>query len=147
MYFTMRTRCDSFDDTSYESKRKGQEGTTVHRYRLNGGVPGQTDLISFDIDPARVIGMPTTDQMDTWELEEQWLVVTCEKMQVKRGTTEDGREYTLTSFVVSELHPMSAEEHKQLQAARKKTKADRKAQRAADKAAKSADKDKGKKAA
>jgi hypothetical protein len=144
MYYLFKTRCDSIEDTSYDSKRKGQEGSRIQRFRLNGSVPNQPDLIAFDLDPARVVGMPTTEQMDTWEMDEQWLVVTCEKMNVKRGTTDDGRDYTLISFTVSELHPMSTEERKQLQGARKHVREERKAKRAVDKAAKASSTEKSK---
>jgi hypothetical protein len=135
MYFTIRGRVDSIEDTTYPrqvNKGKADEHEElVPRYSLTLSVPGMTDLVRCDLDPERVDNMPAIKVFDQWELDETWVVVTADAFRLAKGNT-DGRAWALASFSVIKVEEMPAQERQALVDARRKVKAARK-QKAADK--------------
>jgi hypothetical protein len=132
MYFTIRGRVDSIEDTSYPRKNKeGEPQEMIARYSLTLSIPGMQDLVRCDLDPQRVENMPAIKVFDQWELDETWVVVTADALRLAKGNT-DGRAWALASFHVVKVEELPAQERQALVDARRKVKAARK-QKAADK--------------
>lgn len=129
MYFTIRGRVESIEETSYprlvKEKGKPDREETVLRYQLTLTVPGMQDLVKCDLSPDRIEGLPAMKQMEQWELDETWVVVTAESMRLTKGDT-DGRAWALVSFSVSAVAEMSAPERSALVESRRKVKTARK---------------------
>lgn len=132
MYFTIRGRVDSIEDTSYPRKTKeGEPQELIPRYSLTVAIPGMTDLVRCDLDPQRVENMLAIKVFDQWEMDETWVVVTADALRLAKGNA-DGRAWALASFSVVKVEEMPAQERQALVDVRRKVKAARK-QKAADK--------------
>jgi hypothetical protein len=138
-YFQILGKCEETDDSSYTRTRDGKE-ETVSKVQLSLVVPGMQDRVRVEL-PLELA--PSTDLLAQWELEESWLMVSAASMRALsfRRTNPRPGEKELSAFVVfaaTNVREASAEERKQLQAARKAQKVQakqRRAARAAEKAA------------
>jgi hypothetical protein len=138
-YFQILGKCEETDDSSYTRTRDGKE-ETVSKIQLSLVVPGMQDRVRVEL-PLELA--PSTDLLAQWELEESWLLVSATSMRALsfRRTNPRPGEKELSAFVVfaaTSVREASAEERKQLQAARKAQKVaakQRRAARAAEKAA------------
>src|SRR5690348_6766362 len=106
MYFTLRGRVDGFEDSSYE--RVINEGTPeqtterVPRFQLTLDIPGVTELVRCDLSPDRIPDLPGQKVFDKWELEESWVVVTCDNFRVSKGQIGK-RVWALASFTATKV--------------------------------------------
>jgi hypothetical protein len=147
-YFTILGKCEETDDSSYTRVRDGKE-ETVAKIQLSLVVPGMQDRVRVEL-PLELA--PSTDLLAQWELEESWLLVSATSMRALsfRRTNPRPGEKELSAFVVfaaTSVREASAEERKQLQAARKAQKVAAKQRRAARAAEKAAQKEAAKDAA
>ena len=141
-YFTILGKCEETDDSSYTRYTRLRDGKeeTVSKVQLSLVVPGMQDRVRVELPLALA---PSTDLLAQWELEESWLMVSATSMRALsfRRTNPRPGEKELSAFVVfaaTSVREASAEERKQLQAARKAQKVQakqRRAARAAEKAA------------
>src|SRR5579871_4046654 len=142
-YFTLIGKCEEAEDTSYDRKTDDGKTEKVQKFQLSVVVPGMQDRVRVEF--AEEVA-PTIDQMNQWELEENWLVISASAMRTIAFDRQNARpgEKKSAAFVVyvgSNVREATPDERKQLQASRKalKTKAkQRRAERAAEKAAKKA---------
>jgi hypothetical protein len=143
MYFTIRGRVDSFEDSSYE--RTINEGTTeqtterVPRFQLMLDIPGVSEMVRCDLSPDRIPDLPGQKVFDKWELEETWVVVTADNFRVSKGQTGK-RVWAMSSFSAVKVEEMSAQERQALLDTRRQSKTARKQKAAASRAAKAAEK-------
>jgi hypothetical protein len=141
-YFTILGKCEETDDSSYERTTADGKKETVSKIQLSLVVPGMQDRVRVEL-PLEVA--PSTDLLSQWELEESWLLVSARSMRAmsfRRNNPRPG-EKELSAFVVfaaTNVREASAEERKQLQAARKAQKVQAKQRRAARAAEKAAQK-------
>ncbi|MBA3824993.1 MAG: hypothetical protein H0X24_13990 [Ktedonobacterales bacterium] len=139
MYFTIRGRVDSFEDSSYE--RTVNEGTPeattemVARYQLMLDIPGVAEMVRCDLSPDRIPDLPALKVFDKWELEESWVVVTADNFRQTKGT-KGNRTWAMASFSAVKVEEMSAAERQAILDARRQTKTARKQKAAAARAAK-----------
>ena len=136
-YFQITAKVEEADESSYTVQSTGE---IVTKIQLSLVVPGMRDrvLCELPLDKA-----PKTDLLERWELEESWVVVSAEGMRAlafERSNTRAGEKPVgaMVVFQAVDVREASADERKQLQAARKAQKVaakQRRAARAAEKAA------------
>jgi len=132
-YFQVIAKVEEADDASYTRTTADGKEELVSKVQLSLVVPGMQERVRCEL-PLEVA--PSTDVIERWELEEAWVVVSAAGMRAlafKRSNTRPG-EKEVGSFVVFQataVREASAEERKQLQAARKAQKVVAKQRRAA----------------
>ena len=139
-YFQVIAKVEEADDASYTRTTAEGKEELVSKVQLSLVVPGMSERVRCELP---LEAAPSTDLIERWELEEAWVVASASGMRAlafKRSNTRPG-EKEVGSFVVFQataVREASAEERKQLQAARKAQKVvakQRRAARAAEKAA------------
>ena len=131
-YFQIIGKCEETDDSSYTRTTADGKEETVSKVQLSLVIPGMQDRVRVEL-PLEVA--PSTDLLSQWELEESWLVVSATGMRAlafKRSNARAG-EKEVGSFVVfagTTAREATADERKQLQAARKAQKTQAKQRRA-----------------
>jgi hypothetical protein len=141
--FTVIGKCEETEDTSYTRTTADGKEEMVSKVQLTLVIPGMQERVRCELP---LEAAPSTDQLERWELEESWLVVSASGMRAlafKRSNTRPG-EKEVGSFVVfqgSDVREATAEERRQLQAARKAQKVHAKQRRAARQAEKKAAKE------
>jgi hypothetical protein len=141
MYITFRGRVDSFEDTTYTRQVKQKDGSlrdeTVQRYQLILSLPGSQEPIRVDVSPERIPDLPTLAILEQWELDESWVVATCDSTRLAKGSTDD-RAWALVSFSGAHVQVMNETERKTMLTARRDFKQARKAKAQAAREAKKA---------
>src|SRR6185312_8743749 len=102
-------------------------------------IPGVTELVRCDLSPDRIPDLPGQKVFDKWELEESWVVVTCDNFRVSKGQIGQ-RVWAMASFTATKVEEMSAADRQALLDTRRQTKTARKQKAAASRAAKTAEK-------
>src|SRR5215472_14405355 len=136
-YFSITAKVEEVNESSYTVQSTGE---IVTKIQLSLVVPGMRDrvLCELPLDKA-----PKSDLLERWELEESWVVVSAEGMRAlafERSNARAGEKPVgaLVVFQAVDVREASADERKQLQAARKAQKIaakQRRAQRQAERAA------------
>ena len=143
-YIEITGKCEEADESSYTNRTTGE---IVTKIQLSLVLPSMRDRLQVELPLDKA---PKPDILERWELEEAWVVVSCESMRAltfERSNARAGEKATgaLVVFQGVEAREAFADERKQLQAARKVQKVaakQRRAQRQAEKdAAKAAEKD------
>ena len=129
-YFQITAKVEEVDESSYTVQSTGE---VVTRIQLSLVVPSMRDRVRCEL-PLDVA--PKTDQLEKWELEESWVVVSADGMRAlafQRSNVRAGEKPVgaLVVFQASAVREASAEERKQLQQARKAQKIVAKQRRAA----------------
>src|SRR5256885_184609 len=98
-YFTLIGKCEEAEDTSYERKTDDGKTEKVQKFQLSLAMPGMQDPVRVEF--AQEVA-PTTDQMNQWELEENWLVVSASAMRTITFDRQNARpgEKKSAAFVV-----------------------------------------------
>ena len=138
-YFDITGKCEEADESSYTIQSTGEIVTKV---RLSLIIPSMRDRVQCEIPLEKA---PKPDVLERWELEEAWIVISAESMRTlafERSNARAGEKPigALVVFQAVELREATAEERKQLQAARKAQKIAAKQRRAARQAEKQAQK-------
>jgi hypothetical protein len=127
--FTITGRVRETEQSSYTNKSSGE---VIEKRQLSLDVPGMREsvLVEFDLEHA-----PKDDLLDQWELDEAWVVVGAESMRALAFNRRNPRpgESSLSAMVVFrgvEARPVTADERRSLQTARKQQKQQEKARRA-----------------
>jgi len=139
-YFEITGKCEEADESSYTIQSTGEVVTKV---RLSLVIPSMRDRVQCELPLEKA---PKPDVLERWELEESWIVVSAESMRAlafERSNARAGEKPVgaLVVFQAAEVREATAEERKQLQAARKAQKVAAKQRRAARAAEKQATKD------
>ena len=129
MYYTIRGRTDSIEETPYErtiNKGKADERKEmVQRFQLTLTIPGQQEAVKVDLSPEKIADLPKFQTMEQWETDETWVIVTADVLRTAKGET-DGRAWAMFTFSAVKVEEMSATEKKSLTDARKQVKQIRK---------------------
>ena len=136
-YFQITAKVEEVNESSYTNQSTGEIITKV---QLSLVVPSMRDrvLCELPLDWA-----PKIDNLERWELDESWVVVSAEGMRalaLQRSNARAGEKPVGAIVVVQavDVREASADERKQLQATRKAQKLQqkqRRAQRQAERAA------------
>ena len=136
-YFEITAKVEEVNESSYTLQSTGEIITKV---QLSLVVPSMRDrvLCELPIDKA-----PKPETLDTWELEESWVVVSAEGMRAlafERSNARAGEKPVgaLVVFQGVEAREATPDERKALQQARKAQKVQAKQRRAAPQAEKKA---------
>jgi hypothetical protein len=135
-YFQIIGKCEETDDSSYTRTTADGKQEIVSKVQLSLVIPGMQDRVRVEL-PLDLA--PSTDLLSQWELDESWLVVGATSMRAlafKRTNARPGEKEvgSLVVFAGATVREASAEERKQLQAARKAQKIQAKQRRAQRKA-------------
>jgi hypothetical protein len=116
-YVSLAAKLEGYEESSYTSSVTGEQRSKI---QLTLTIPSMRDrvLCEFDLEHA-----PSTELLDTWELEESWLIVSANSFRA------------MVVFQGVEVHEASVEERKQLQEAKKAARLQTKQRRAARQAA------------
>ena len=136
-YIDITGKCEEADESSYTNRATGE---VITKIRLSIVLPSMRDRIQCELPLDKA---PKPDILERWELEESWVVVSCESMRAltfERSNARAGEKPTgaLVVFQAVEAREVTADERKQLQASRKAQRVaakQRRAARAAEKAA------------
>jgi hypothetical protein len=136
-YFQITAKVEEVNESSYTLQSTGEVITKV---QLSLVVPGMRDRVLCELPQAEA---PKADQLDRWELEEAWVVVSAEGMRAlafERANARAGEKPVgaLVVFQGTEVREATADERKALQQARKAQKVKQKQARAARQAEKQA---------
>jgi hypothetical protein len=143
-YFQITAKVEDVNESSYTIQATGE---IVSKIQLSLVVPNMRDRVQCELPLDKA---PKTDLLERWELEESWVVVSAEGMRAlafERSNARAGEKPVgaMVVFQAVDVREASADERKQLQAARKAQKiaakqrrAQRQAERAAAKAAQAA---------
>jgi hypothetical protein len=139
-YISLTCKCSEVDESSYTNQSTGE---VVTRIRLTVTLPTMSERLTCEIPLDKA---PSSDQLDRWEMDESWLVVTADSMRAIGYTRQNVRagERPVGSLVVFnavEIREANPDERKQLQEARKAQKLANKQRHAARQAAKAAEKE------
>jgi hypothetical protein len=139
-YMTLVTKVEEVSEQSFDRQKDGGTSETITKVQFSLVVPGMQDrlLAEMPLDQA-----PKPDILERWELDEAWVVIGADRLRAigfKRPNARPGEKEAgaLVVFQASEIREATAEERKQLQAARKAAKLqakERRAKRAAEKLA------------
>jgi hypothetical protein len=139
-YMTLVTKVEEVSEQSFDRQKDDGTSETITKVQFSLVVPGMQDrlLAEMPLDQA-----PKPDILERWELDEAWVVVGADRLRAigfKRPNARPGEKEAgaLVVFQASEIREATAEERKQLQAARKAAKLqakERRAKRAAEKQA------------
>jgi hypothetical protein len=129
-YFQITAKVEEFDESSYTIQSTGE---VITKIQLSLVVPSMRDRVRCEL-PLDVA--PKTDQLEKWELEESWVVVSADGMRAlafQRSNVRAGEKPVgaLVVFQASAVREATADERKQLQQARKAQKVAAKQRRAA----------------
>ena len=138
-HFTITAKVEEVNESSYTNRTTGE---IVTKIQLSLVVPSMRDRVLCELPLERA---PKTDMLDRWELEESWIVVTADAMRAlafERANARAGEKPVgaLVVFQAVDAREATADERKQLQAARKAQKIAAKQRRAARAAEKQASK-------
>ncbi len=139
-YMTLVTKVEEVSEQSFDRQRDDGTTETVTKVQFSLVVPGMQDRLLAEMPLEQA---PKTDILERWELDEAWVVVGADRLRAigfKRPNARPGEKEAgaLVVFQASEIREATAEERKQLQAARKAAKLQakqRRAKRAAEKQA------------
>jgi len=128
-YIQITAKLEEANESSYTIQSTGEVASKV---QLSLVVPGMRDRILCELPLEKA---PKPDLLDRWELEESWLVVSCDGMRAlafERSNARAGEKQVgaLVVFQGVEAREASADERRQLQAARKAQKVAAKQRRA-----------------
>jgi hypothetical protein len=137
-YMTLMTKVEEVSENSYERTKDDGTIETITKVQFSLVLPGMQGRLLAEM-PLELA--PKPDICERWELEEAWVVVGADRLRAigfkrpnaRRGEKEAG---ALVVFQAIEIREATAEERKQLQAARKAAKLqakERRAKRAAEK--------------
>jgi hypothetical protein len=129
-YFTLTAKLEEVNESSYTVKSTGEIVTKV---QLSLVVPSMRHRVLCELPLERA---PKTETLDRWELEESWVVVSADAMHAlafERANARAGEKpvRALVVFQAVDTREATADERKQLQAARKAQKVAAKQRRAA----------------
>jgi hypothetical protein len=139
-YMTLVSKVEEVSENSYERTKDDGTSETVTKVQFSLVVPGMQDRLLAEMPLEQA---PKPDILERWELDEAWVVVGADRLRAigfKRPNARPGEKEAgaLVVFQASEIREATAEERKQLQAARKAAKLqakERRAKRAAEKQA------------
>lgn len=139
-YFEITAKCEEVNESSYTVQSTGEIVTKV---QLSLVVPTMRDRVLCEIPLEHA---PTPDQLNTWELDERWLVVSADGMRAlafERSNARAGEKPVgaLVVFQAVAVREATPDERKQLQEARKAQKLQAKQRRAQRQAERQAQKD------
>jgi hypothetical protein len=132
-YFQITAKVEEVNDASFERTQADGTVEIVHRIQFSLVVPGMRDRVLCELPEEQA---PTTDQMEQWELEESWVVVSAGGMRAlgfARSNARAGEKAVgaLVVFQAAAIREASGEERKALQEARRAQKIKAKQARAA----------------
>jgi hypothetical protein len=139
-YFEITAKCEEVNESSYTIQSTGE---IVTKIQLSLVVPSMRDRVLCELPLEKAL---TTDQLSAWELDESWLVVSADGMRAlafERSNARAGekRVGALVVFQAVAVREATADERKQLQAARKAQKLQAKQRRAQRQAERQAEKE------
>lgn len=128
-YFQIAAKVEEVNESSYTLQSTGE---IVTKIQLSLVVPSMRDRVLCELPLDRA---PKADLLERWELEESWVVVSAEGMRAlafQRSNARAGEKPVgaLVVFQGVDVREVSADERKQLQAARKAQKIAAKQRRA-----------------
>jgi hypothetical protein len=131
-YFQITAKVEEINDASFERMRADGKLENVHRIQFSLVVPGMRDRVLCELP---LEAAPSTDQMERWELDESWVVVSAGGMRAlafERSNARAGEKpvAALVVFQGLEVREASADERRALQQARKAQKLQAKQRRA-----------------
>src|SRR5215813_10548541 len=129
-YFSITAKVEEVNESSYTNHTTGE---IITKIQLSLVVPSMRDRVLCELPLEK---SPKTDTLDRWELEESWVVVSAEAMRAlafERTNARAGEKPVgaLVVFQAVDVREATADERKQLQAARKAQKVAAKQRRAA----------------
>src|SRR5215831_17691121 len=129
-YFDITAKVEEVNESSYTNRTTGE---VVTKLQLSLVVPSMRDRVLCELPLEKA---PKSDTLDRWELEESWIVVTADTMRAlafERANARAGEKPVgaLVVFQAVDAREATADERKQLQAARKAQKIAAKQRRAA----------------
>ncbi len=138
-YFEITAKVEEVNESSYTQQATGEIITKV---QLSLVVPSMRERVLCELP---LEAAPKTDQLDRWEMEESWVVVSADSMRAlgfTRNSVRAGEKAVgaLVIFQGAAVREATAEERKRLQEARKAAKLQAKQRRAARQAEKQAGK-------
>jgi hypothetical protein len=136
-YFEITGKCEEVNESSYTVQSTGE---VVTKIQLSLVVPTMRDRVQCELPIDKA---PKAADLDRWELDESWLVVSADGMRAlafERSNARAGEKPVgaLVVFQAVEVREATADERKQLQEARKAQKTlakQRRAQRQAERQA------------
>ena len=136
-YFEITAKVEEVNESSYTLKSTGE---VITKIQLSLVVPSMRDRVLCELPLEKA---PTPETLDTWELDECWVVVSADGMRAlafERSNARAGEKPVgaLVVFQGVEAREAKPEERKQLQQARKAQKVQAKQRRAARQAEKQA---------
>jgi hypothetical protein len=139
-YMTLVTKVEEVSEQSFERQKDDGTRETITKVQFSPVVPGMQDRLLAETPVEQA---PKPDILERWELDEVWVVVGADRLCAigfKRHNARPGEQEAraLVVFQASEIREATADERKQLQAARKAAKLqakERRAKRAAEKQA------------
>ncbi len=138
-YFEITAKVEGVNESSYTQQTTGE---IITRIQLSLIVPSMRERVLCELP---LEAAPKTDQLDRWEMEESWVVVSADGMRAlgfTRSSVRAGEKAVgaLVIFQGAAVREATPEERKRLQEARKAAKLQAKQRRAARQAEKQADK-------
>jgi hypothetical protein len=135
-YINVLGRCEDVDEDEFETEGADGQNLVRKKWQFNLTLPTMRERLMVEIAAESA---PAQDQMQRWELEESWLMVGCSSLRAlgftrKKVRAGEKAAGALVIFQAAEIREASAEERKQLQAARREQKKVAKARRAERKA-------------
>jgi hypothetical protein len=135
-YINLLGRCEEIDEDEFETEDANGQRIVHKKWQFNLTLPTMRERLLCEIAAENA---PALEQMQRWELEESWLLVGCSALRALGFTRKKVRPGekaagALVIFQASEIREATAEEKKQLQAARREQKKLAKARRAERKA-------------
>src|SRR5262249_22607459 len=117
-YFNITAKLEEINESSYTNRTTGE---VITKIQLSLVVPSMRDRVLCELPLEK---SPKTDTLDRWELEESWVVVSAEAMRAlafERTNARAGEKPVgaLVVFQAVDVREATADERKQLQAARK----------------------------
>jgi len=137
-YFEITAKVEEVNESSYTQQATGE---VITKIQLSLIVPSMRERVLCELP---LEAAPKTDQLDRWEMEESWVVVSADGMRALGFTRSSVRagEKAVGAMVIFQgaaVREATAEERKRLQEARKSAKLQAKQRRAARQAQKQAD--------
>lgn len=128
-YFSITAKVEEVNESSYTNQSTGEIITKV---QLSLVVPSMRDRVLCELPLDRA---PKPELLERWELEESWVVVSAEGMRAlafQRSNARAGEKPVgaIVVFQAVDAREASADERKQLQAARTAQKLQQKQRRA-----------------
>jgi len=131
-YMTLMAKVEEVGENSFEREKADGTKETITKVQLSLVVPGMQDRLTAEIAQEAA---PKPDVLERLELEESYVVVSCDRLRAIGYTRPNPRPGekaagAMVIFQATEIREATADERKALQQARKAAKLQQKAARA-----------------